>query len=205
MKDRCTDMTDDELLQLYGDGNMAAVECLLERYKNLVRKRARAMYLIGGEQDDLIQEGMIGLMKAARSYDSSQDVTFAHFAELCVSRQIYSAIEASNRKKHTPLNSYVSLFEETNRDEGRMPRLEMVESGEGRNPEDVLIDRESAEYLDEELEQHLSGMEREVLHLYLSGTGYVQIADILGKTPKQIDNALQRIRRKLREIMKKRG
>jgi len=204
MNNTYTNLEDGELLRRYGNGDMDAVECLLERYKNLVKKKARAMYLIGGDQDDLIQEGMIGLMKAARSYDSSQDTSFAHFAELCISRQIYSTIEASNRKKHIPLNSYISLFEE-NREEGRMPLLEIVESGEGRNPEELLIDRENAEHLDEELEQHLSGMERDVLNLYLMGTGYVQIADILGKTPKQIDNALQRIRRKLREIMKKQG
>ena len=204
MNNTYTNLEDGELLRRYGNGDMDAVECLLERYKNLVKKKARAMYLIGGDQDDLIQEGMIGLMKAARSYDSSQDTSFAHFAELCISRQIYSTIEASNRKKHIPLNSYISLFEE-NREEGRMPLLEIVESGEGRNPEELLIDRENAEHLDEELEQHLSGMERDVLNLYLMGTGYVQIADILGKTPKQIDNALQRIRGKLREIMKKQG
>ena len=164
----------------------------MEKYKNLVRKEANAMYLLGGENDDLIQEGMIGLFKAVQDYDVEQETSFFSFARLCVTRQMYSAIEASKRKKHSPLNSYISLYE-TNEEQG--PLLETMAAGQESNPEELLVSREYAELLETRLEEILSDLENRVLYLHLLGTDYKTIARLLDKSPKTIDNALQRIKR----------
>ena len=195
-------MSDEELLKLCEEHDTAAEDCLARRYKGLVLGKARAMYLIGGDQQDLIQEGMIGLMLAIRGYDSGQGASFYHFAEKCVTRKMYSAIEASNRQKHIPLNSYVSLYEELpSESESRVTLQEVLQSVDGKSPEELLIDKENVQRLDEELETRLSDLEREVLNLNLTGMGYVEIAEVLDKTPKQIDNTLQRVKTKLRSIL----
>ena len=169
---------------------------LMEKYKDMVRKQARAMYLWGGENDDLIQEGMIGLFKAIRDYREERETSFFHFAELCITRQIYSAIEASNRKKHAPLNSYVSFYSEVS-EEGQ-PLAEYLESERSDNPEQRMIDQENFELFLKKVRQSLSKMECEVLDDYLSGLNYQQIAEKMKKSPKAIDNALQRIKTKIR-------
>lgn len=160
-----------------------------------VRKRANALYLIGGETEDLIQEGMIGLFKAVQDYRSDKEVSFYHFAELCVNRQMYTAVEASQRKKHTPLNTYVSL------DAGQEKESAYLESGnhpQTLNPETLFISQETVRLLLKQANERLSPMERQVLALYLEGMNYHQIAEHMGKTPKAVDNALQRIRGKIR-------
>ena len=189
-------LTDEELIRRLRMGETGIIDYLMEKYKNLVRKEANAMYLLGGETDDLIQEGMIGLFKAIRDYREERETSFFHFAELCITRQIYSAIEASNRKKHAPLNSYVSFYSEVS-EEGQ-PLAEYLESERSDNPEQRMIDQENFELFLKKVRQSLSKMECEVLDDYLSGLNYQQIAEKMKKSPKAIDNALQRIKTKIR-------
>ena len=190
---RYNEMTDEALIERLRAGESAIAYYLMEKYKGLVRKKARAMFLIGGDTDDLIQEGMIGLFKAVRDYQPDRDAAFQTFASICVDRQIYNAIQSSNRQKHQPLNSYISLSEQDGENE------EHLGDNWGENPESIIIDQENVQDLEQEITATLSPMENQVLEYYLAGNGYGEIAQIMGKTPKSIDNALQRIRIKIRE------
>lgn len=196
-------MTDEQLLCDYKNGNQEIMDYLMVKYKSMVRKKARAMYLLGGENEDLIQEGMIGLLKAVRDFDVTQKTSFSSFAELCVSRQMYSAIEASNRKKHLPLNSYVSLYEDSEEvGEGRsLPLIDTIESSKENDPEVLYFGKEYTEAFAEQLKGLLSPLENHVLYLHLMGTDYRTIAELLGKSPKSVDNALQRIKTKAQKIL----
>lgn len=196
-------MTDEQLLCDYKNGNQEIMDYLMVKYKSMVRKKARAMYLLGGENEDLIQEGMIGLIKAVRDFDVTQKTSFSSFAELCVSRQMYSAIEASNRKKHLPLNSYVSLYEDSEQvGEGRsLPLIDTIESSKENDPEVLYFGKEYTEVFAEQLKELLSPLENHVLYLHLMGTDYRTIAKLLGKSPKSVDNALQRIKTKAQKIL----
>ena len=196
-------MTDEQLLCDYKNGNQEIMDYLMVKYKSMVRKKARAMYLLGGENEDLIQEGMIGLIKAVRDFDVTQKTSFSSFAELCVSRQMYSAIEASNRKKHLPLNSYVSLYEDSEEvGEGRsLPLIDTIESSKENDPEVLYFGKEYTEAFAEQLKELLSPLENHVLYLHLMGTDYRTIAELLGKSPKSVDNALQRIKTKAQKIL----
>ena len=196
-------MTDEQLLCDYKNGNQEIMDYLMVKYKFMVRKKARAMYLLGGENEDLIQEGMIGLIKAVRDFDVTQKTSFSSFAELCVSRQMYSAIEASNRKKHLPLNSYVSLYEDSEQvGEGRsLPLIDTIESSKENDPEVLYFGKEYTEAFAEQLKELLSPLENHVLYLHLMGTNYRTIAELLGKSPKSVDNALQRIKTKAQKIL----
>lgn len=196
-------MTDEQLLCDYKNGNQEIMDYLMVKYKSMVRKKARAMYLLGGENEDLIQEGMIGLIKAVRDFDVTQKTSFSSFAELCVSRQMYSAIEASNRKKHLPLNSYVSLYEDSEQEgEGRsLPLIDTIESSKENDPEVLYFGKEYTEAFAEQLKELLSPLENHVLYLHLMGTDYRTIAELLGKSPKSVDNALQRIKTKAQKIL----
>ena len=196
-------MTDEQLLCDYKNGNQEIMDYLMVKYKYMVRKKARAMYLLGGENEDLIQEGMIGLIKAVRDFDVTQKTSFSSFAELCVSRQMYSAIEASNRKKHLPLNSYVSLYEDSEEvGEGRsLPLIDTIESSKENDPEVLYFGKEYTEAFAEQLKELLSPLENHVLYLHLMGTDYRTIAELLGKSPKSVDNALQRIKTKAQKIL----
>lgn len=196
-------ITDEQLLCDYKNGNQEIMDYLMVKYKSMVRKKARAMYLLGGENEDLIQEGMIGLLKAVRDFDVTQKTSFSSFAELCVSRQMYSAIEASNRKKHLPLNSYVSLYEDSEEvGEGRsLPLIDTIESSKENDPEVLYFGKEYTEAFAEQLKELLSPLENHVLYLHLMGTDYRTIAELLGKSPKSVDNALQRIKTKAQKIL----
>lgn len=196
-------MTDEQLLCDYKNGNQEIMDYLMVKYKSMVRKKARAMYLLGGENEDLIQEGMIGLIKAVRDFDVTQKTSFSSFAELCVSRQMYSAIEASNRKKHLPLNYYVSLYEDSEQvGEGRsLPLIDTIESSKENDPEVLYFGKEYTEAFAEQLKELLSPLENHVLYLHLMGTDYRTIAELLGKSPKSVDNALQRIKTKAQKIL----
>ena len=152
------------------------------------------MYLIGGETEDLIQEGMIGLFKAMRDYDPQKEVSFFSFAELCINRQLYSALEASNRKKHIPLNTYISF---SNQEDSDGVSLEQMLTDETASPEQLMIEHESKEEFFHRLQEKLSPMEKKVLYLYLEGHSYTQIAELMEKPAKSIDNSLQRIRAKI--------
>ena len=177
-------ISDEKLLRQIQSGNDDAMECLLERYRDMVRKEARSFFLAGGDEEDLIQEGMIGLFKAVTSYQEEKNTSFSTFAYLCVQRQIYTTITAFNRKKHIPLNTAISLFEQKNQEE-ELSLDEILETPE-ETPEDKMLD------------QNLSKFEKQVMYHYLNGETYTTIAKKLGKSDKSIDNAIQRIRRKIR-------
>lgn len=195
-------MTDEQLIDMLRAGQEEITDYIMNKYKNLVRKKAKAMYLIGGESDDLIQEGMIGLFKAIRDYNIEKEASFFSFAELCISRQLYSAVQASNRLKHIPLNSYVSLYLDVNHStEEETPLLEVLQSLTEKSPEEKFIDQENVSNIEKQLEKNLSKFENEVLKLYITGLGYIQIAEILDKPVKSVDNALQRIKNKLSSIL----
>lgn len=198
---RYDNCADEELLGQAKEGNAEIIEYIMEKYKDLVRKKARALYLMGGDNDDLIQEGMIGLFKAIRDFDPTRETSFQSFADMCIMRQLYSAIQASNRQKHVPLNTYVSLYSGTvSQDKREIPLQEVLASSGLDNPEDMVISQENARMMEEELKNSLSKYEREVLRLYLDGKDYAEIGSMMGKTQKSIDNALQRIRRKMHSM-----
>lgn len=190
------DVSDEQLIVRLRDGQTKVMDYLMEKYKNLVRKRANALYLIGGETEDLIQEGMIGLFKAVQDYRADKDVSFYHFAQLCITRQMYTAVEASQRKKHVPLNTYIPLEEGQEGKDGMY--LETGNHPQTLDPETLFISQETVRLLLKQANERLSRMERQVLALYLDGMNYHQIAERMGKTPKAVDNALQRIRGKIK-------
>ena len=194
-------LTDEELIDRLRKGHEDIRDYLMEKHKNLVRKKARAMYLMGGDSDDLIQEGMIGLYKAIRDYDGSRGASFHTFAELCISRQLYSAVEASRRQKHQPLNFYVSIYDKENEDSANNQLAMGGLSDWTRNPEELMIDQENLTSMEEEISRKLSRFEKDVMNLYLSGMNYSQIAETLGKGSKTTDNALQRIRKKIKNFV----
>ncbi len=191
-------MTDEELIRRYREGDKNALDHIMEKYKDQVRKEANAMYLLGGENEDLIQEGMIGLFKAVQDYDVRQEASFFSFARLCITRQMYSAIAASRRKKHSPLNTYISFYEDNGE---KAPLIDTITAAEETNPEELLVSREYAEQLEVRLEESLSDLEKRVLYLHLRGTDYKTIARLLDKSPKTVDNALQRIKAKTQKIL----
>lgn len=203
MRDRWKDCSDEELIIRLREGEQEVMDYLMDKYKNLVRDKAKSMYILGGDTEDLIQEGMIGLIKAVRDFDVTQKTSFSSFAELCVSRQMYSAIEASNRKKHLPLNSYVSLYEDSEEvGEGRsLPLIDTIESSKENDPEVLYFGKEYTEAFAEQLKELLSPLENHVLYLHLMGTDYRTIAELLRKSPKSVDNALQRIKTKAQKIL----
>ncbi|HAX51234.1 MAG TPA: RNA polymerase sporulation sigma factor SigH [Lachnospiraceae bacterium] len=199
-------LSDNEIVSLIREGNQSAMDYLLEKYKYLVRNKAKALFLIGGDRDDLIQEGMIGLYKAVRDFQSDKDNSFFNFADLCISRQIYSAIKASNRKKNIPLNTYISLYApaygENSDSEEKETLVDIIHQKNVSNPEELVIDKENTSMIEYELVRRLSNLEKQVLDLYMQDLKYIQIAEVLGKEPKTIDNALTRIKTKLNQVLK---
>ncbi len=199
-------LSDEEILERIKQGDQPAIDYLMEKYKYLVRSKAKALFLIGGDKDDLIQEGMIGLYKAIRDYQSGKDNSFFNFADLCVSRQIYSAIKASNRKKNIPLNTYISLYApaygENGETEEKENLVDIIYQKNLSNPEELVIDKENTSMIEYELVRRLSDLEKRVLGLYMQDLKYLQIAEVLGKEPKTIDNALTRIKTKLNQVLK---
>ncbi|HHU73520.1 MAG TPA: RNA polymerase sporulation sigma factor SigH [Clostridiales bacterium] len=200
------EMTDEEILILIQEGDQIALDYIMEKYKYLVRSKAKALFLIGGDKDDLIQEGMIGLYKAIRDYRSDKDNSFFNFADMCISRQIYSAIKASNRKKNIPLNTYISLYTPINRESGdgedKEVLVDIIYQKYVLNPEELVIDKENTSMIEYSLVRRLSNLEKQVLSLYMQDLKYQQIAEVLGKEPKTIDNALTRIKMKLNQVLK---
>ena len=198
-------LTDEQIIELARDGDHAATDYLMEKYKGLVRSKAKSMYILGGETDDLIQEGMMGLFKAVRDYDSGRDASFMTFAQLCISRQLYTAVQASGRKKHLPLNTAVSLYTDTlpESESGTDREVSIMDTiaASDSDPEDQFILTESLALLEERIDKGLSPLEKQVLDLYLTGMNYVEIAHVLGREEKSTDNALQRIRTKIRKMI----
>ncbi|NBI89743.1 RNA polymerase sporulation sigma factor SigH [Lachnospiraceae bacterium] len=196
--------SDEELILRLRDGEENITDYIMEKYKNLVKSKAKSMYILGADSDDLIQEGMIGLFKAIRDYDSGRDASFFTFADLCISRQMYTAVQASRRQKHAPLNSYISLYSHvaSGNDQGEEAELVSLLAARAElSPEEMVIDRENVENVERAIERELSTFEKQVLDLHLTGMGYIQIAKVLGKDEKSADNALQRIKGKLKKAI----
>ena len=197
-------LSDEELITEYRDGDLPAADILMVRYKDMVKSLAGSMYIIGGETEDLIQEGMIGLFEAVRDYDSGRDASFKTFARLCVSRKMYSAIKLSGRKKHMPLNTYISIYNEDDRreDGGSAVSLQdVLPAGCDTEPESIILNQEKALEISEAIERDLSPLEKSVMDLFMTGMGYTEIARVLGRDEKSTDNALQRLKGKLRKII----
>ena len=202
---RFDSMDDEQLIVLIHDGESGeTVDYIMNKYKDLVRKKAASMYILGADRDDLIQEGMIGLFKAVRDYDAGRDASFSTFADLCISRQMYSAIKALSRKKHTPLNSYISIYaSREDSDQGSDVSLEeILESDSNLIPEQYVLDQENLKILEENIDKDLSDLERQVLDLYITGMSIKKIAGVLGRDEKSTDNAMQRVRAKLKKYLK---
>ncbi len=194
---RYEEMADEQVVELSAEGDKAATEFILDKYKNLVRSRAKMYYLAGADKDDLIQEGMIGLFKAIRDFDAAYQGSFRGFAEMCVKRQMITAVKTAARLKHGPLNTYVSLNSPVYEDESERALVDMLAERDAIDPEEMFLRREKVEALETEIAEKLSSLEQSVLSLYLGGMNYQEIAVELGRPPKSIDNALQRIKRKL--------
>jgi len=202
---RFDSMDDEQLILLIRDGGRdETVDYIMNKYKDLVRKKAASMYILGADRDDLIQEGMIGLFKAVRDYDAGRDASFSTFADLCISRQMYSAIKSLSRKKHMPLNSYISIYaSREDSDQGSDVSLEeILESDSNLIPEQYVLDQENLKILEENIDKDLSELERQVLDLYITGMGIKKIAGVLGRDEKSTDNAMQRVRAKLKKYLK---
>lgn len=194
-------MTDEEIALLARDGDEAALEVLLNKYKNFVRSKARSYFLIGADHEDIVQEGMIGLFKAVRDFRTDKLSSFRAFAELCVTRQIITAIKTATRQKHIPLNSYVSLNRPIYDEESDRTLMDVLSEVQMAGPEELLISKEDYSNVENRISEVLSDLEMEVLNSYLEGKSYQEIAQDLGRHVKSIDNALQRVKRKLEKSL----
>ena len=190
-------MTDEQIVVLAQETDSPALEYLLNKYKNFVRTKARSYFLIGADHEDIVQEGMIGLYKAIRDYKVEKLSSFRAFAELCVTRQIITAIKTATRQKHIPLNSYISLNRPIYEEDSDRTLLDVITEEGISNPEEMIIDREDLSVIEGKIGQMLSDLEKDVLVRYMEGKSYVEIADEMHRHVKSIDNALQRIKRKL--------
>ena len=195
-------LKDEDVIGLVRDGDALAQDYLLNKYKTFVKTKARAYFLIGADREDIIQEGMIGLYKAIRDYSSQKNASFKSFAELCVNRQLITAIKAAGRQKHMPLNSSVSLNKTVYDDESDDTYIDMLESAEEvTSPETIFIGIENRNSIVEHIMEALSSFEKKVLSFYLQGKTYSEIAKATGKSEKSIDNALQRVKKKTEKFM----
>lgn len=198
-------MTDEDIVETVRDGDSEALEYLIHKYKNFVRAKARSYFLIGADREDIVQEGMIGLYKAIRDFQGDKLASFRAFAELCITRQIITAIKTATRQKHIPLNSYVSLDKPIYDEESDRTLLDVICGTRVTNPEELMINKEEFSGLEDKMGEILSQLERQVLMLYLDGRSYQEIAVDLKRHVKSIDNALQRVKRKLERYLEVRG
>lgn len=199
--DRFGGMTDEQIVELARENDQEALEYLINKYRNFVRSKARSYFLIGADHDDIMQEGMIGLYKAIRDFRSDKLSSFRAFAELCITRQIITAIKTATRKKHIPLNSYVSLNKPIYDEESDRTLLDIITSAKVSNPEELIINQEDYSSIESKIVELLSSLEWEVLISYLQGKSYQEIAVDLQRHVKSIDNALQRVKRKLEKYL----
>ncbi|MFJ7953273.1 RNA polymerase sporulation sigma factor SigH [Lysinibacillus sp. NPDC096418] len=188
---------DEELIEMVHQGNTDALDFLITKYRLLVRAKARSYFLIGADKEDIVQEGMIGLYKAIRDFKGDKLSSFRAFAELCITRQIITAIKTATRQKHIPLNSYVSLDKPIFDEESDRTLMDVLTGAIMDDPEELMIHREEFGYLEEKMSEILSELELQVLALYLDGQSYHEISEELNRHVKSIDNALQRVKRKL--------
>ena len=197
-------MSDDEIIACFRRGDLLAQEYLIGKYKNFVRAKARSYFLIGADREDIIQEGMIGLYKAIRDYREGKQASFRVFADLCITRQIITAIKSATRQKHIPLNSYISLNKPIYDDDSERTLLDVLSGFHISDPEEIFIHREQIDDIKIKMGELLSPLEMEVLGYYLEGKSYQETADLLDRHVKSIDNALQRVKRKLGKYVKER-
>ena len=193
--------SDEEIIKIIRSGDKQAQDYILDKYKALVKTKSRAYFLIGADKEDIIQEGMIGLYKAVRDYQSERNASFKVFAELCINRQIITAIKAATRQKHIPLNSYVSLNKPVFEEESEQTYMDMLKIGEIFNPEALFISQEDKNFIENQMEKVLSDFETKVLAFYLQGKSYFEISKIIKKPEKSIDNALQRVKKKVEKFL----
>ncbi|WP_227397247.1 RNA polymerase sporulation sigma factor SigH [Jeotgalibacillus aurantiacus] len=197
-------MEDDVILELIQNGNSEALDFLINKYRHFVRVKARSYFLIGADKEDIIQEGMIGLYKAIRDYKEEKLTSFKAFAELCITRQIITAIKTATRQKHIPLNSYVSLDKPIYDEESDRTLMDVISTARPTDPEALVIHREEFSKIEGKVAELLSDLERQVLSLYLDGQSYQEISEELDRHVKSIDNALQRVKRKLERYLEAR-
>jgi RNA polymerase sporulation-specific sigma factor len=197
-------ISDEDLIEHVRSGDESALDQLIERYKAFVRAKARSYFLIGADREDIVQEGMIGLYKAIRDYRDDKLASFKAFAELCVTRQIITAIKTATRQKHVPLNSYISLDKPIYDEESERTLLDIISGAVVADPEELMIHREEFDAIEIQMKKLLSELERDVLILYLDGRSYQEIAEDLSRHVKSIDNALQRVKRKLEKYLERR-
>lgn len=189
--------TDEEVMESVKTGNQEALEYLLDKYRNLVNMKVGKYFMIGAEKEDIIQEGMIGLFKAIKSYDPQKQNSFKTFANLCIERQLITAIKSSNRQKHMPLNSYLSLNTAAYEDEDNNTALiDVFNSNTVEDPLDTITKKEYYKFIENKIDKDLSGFEKQVLQRFIQGESYVTIAEKLDTQVKSVDNAIQRIRKK---------
>ncbi|NLK21203.1 MAG: RNA polymerase sporulation sigma factor SigH [Epulopiscium sp.] len=195
-------LEDEEIIYLIRGGDTIAMDYLINKYKNFVRAKSRTYFLIGADREDIIQEGMIGLYKAIRDYQEEKISSFRAFAELCITRQIITAIKAATRQKHMPLNSYISLHKPIFDEESeRITLMDVIVGGKVANPEELLISQENLSVIEQRMGEVLSNLECQVLSFYLQGKAYYEIANKMGRDIKSIDNALQRVKKKLEKLL----
>ncbi len=199
------EMPDEDIVELAQQGEQFAIEFLVDKYKNFVRAKARSYFLIGADREDIIQEGMIGLFKAIRDYNGDKLTSFRAFAELCITRQIITAIKTATRQKHIPLNSYVSLNKPVYDEESDRTLMDIITTNKITNPEEIIISREEFIFIEKKMGEILSSLEWKVLMAYLEGKSYQEIAVELKRHVKSIDNALQRVKRKLEKYLEDRN
>ena len=195
------ELTDEQIAELARDNDADAQEYLLTKYKNFVRAKARSYFLIGADREDIVQEGMIGLYKAIRDFKVSKLTSFRAFAELCITRQIITAIKTATRQKHRPLNSYVSLNKPVYDEESDRMLIDVLSSGKISNPEDIFIGKEDFSTIESKMGKMLSPLEMKVLQKYIEGKSYLEVAKELDRSVKSVDNALQRVKNKLEKLI----
>ena len=200
-KNHYASCTDEQIVEMSHSGDISAEEYLLDKYKNFVRSKARSYFLVGADHEDIVQEGMIGLYKAIRDFRPDKLSSFRAFAELCITRQIITAIKTATRQKHIPLNNYVSLNKPLYDEESDRTLLDVIVEGRMSDPEELIINMENVGNIRTKINEILSGLEQEVLNAYLDGKSYQEIAEALGRHVKSIDNALQRVKRKLEKYL----
>lgn len=202
-KNKYGGMCDEEIISAAREGDLSALDFILGKYKPLVKAKSRAYFLVGADNEDIIQEGMIGLYKAVRDFNPDRHASFKAFADLCVNRQIITAIKAATRQKHQPLNNYISLNKPAFDEDSQETFMDNIKGADFSNPETMFIGREARAGIEQHLEKNLSNFESSVLCLYLDNKTYAEISQITGKTEKSIDNALQRIKKKLEKYLEK--
>ncbi|AXI38634.1 RNA polymerase sporulation sigma factor SigH [Bacillaceae bacterium ZC4] len=194
-------LEDEQIVELVHKGDSAALDFLITKYRNFVRAKARSYFLIGADREDIIQEGMIGLYKAIRDFKEDKLTSFKAFAELCITRQMITAIKTATRQKHIPLNSYVSLDKPIYDEESDRTLMDVISGAKVMDPEELIINQEKFDDIELKMGEILSDLERKVLSLYLEGRSYLEISEELNRHVKSIDNALQRVKRKLERYL----